>query len=45
MLELGGMQSTFSLQFFPGLVCLGMVALDRVLFIGYIEIKYVLMLN
>ena len=45
MLELWGMQSTLSLPLLPGSLRLGVVAPDRVLFLGQIELNCVLMLN
>ena len=45
MLELCGMQSTPSLPSLPGLLKPGMVATDRVLSMGQIELDGVLMLN
>ena len=45
MLKLKGMQSTPSLLLLPGSLWPGVVASDRVLSIGQIELKYVLMLN
>ena len=45
MLELWGMQSTPSLPFLPGPLCPRVVAPDRVLSMGQIELNYVLMLN
>ena len=44
-MELWGMQSTPSLPSFPGPLWLGVVAPDRVLFMGQIELNYVPMLN
>ena len=44
MLELWGMQSNPSLAF-PGLLWSGMVALDRALSMGQIELNCILMLN
>ena len=45
MLELWGMQSTFSLPSLPGPLWPGVVASDRVLSMGQIELNCVLMLN
>ena len=45
MLELWGMQSTPSLPSLPGLLWLREVALDRVLYMGQIELNCVLMQN
>ena len=45
MLKLWGIQSTSSLPLFPGPLWSGVVALDRVLFMGQIELNCVLMLN
>ena len=45
MLELWGMQSTLSLPLLPGPLWPGVVAPDRILFIGQIELNCVLMLN
>ena len=45
MLELCGMQSTSSLPLLPGPLWLGVVAPDRVLSIGQIELKCLLMWN
>ena len=45
MLELWGMQSTPSLLSLPGSLWPGVVALDRVLSMGQIELNCVLMLN
>ena len=45
MLELWGMQSNPSLQSLPGLLCPGLVAPDRFLSVGQIELNCVLMLN
>ena len=45
MLELWGMQSTPSLPSLPGPLWPGVVALDRVLSMGQIDLKFVLMLN
>ena len=45
MLELWGMRSTPSLPSVPGLLWLWVVALDRVLSMGQIELNCVLMLN
>ena len=45
MLELWGMQSTPSLPLLPGLLWLRVVALDRVLSRGQLELNCVLMLN
>ena len=45
MLDLWGMQSTPSLPSLPGRFCPGVVARDRVLSIGQIELNSVLMLN
>ena len=45
MLELWGMQSTPSFPSLPGSLWLGVVATDRVLSMGQIELKCVLMLN
>ena len=45
MLELWGMQSTPSLPSLPDPLWLGVVAPDRVLSMGQIELKCVLMLN
>ena len=45
MLEFGGMQSTPSLPSLPGLLRLEVVATDRVLSMGQIQLNSVLMLN
>ena len=45
MLELWGMQCTPLLPSLPGPLCSGVVAPDRVLSIGQIELNCVLMLN
>ena len=45
MLELWGMRSTLSLPWLPGLLWYGVVAYDRVLSMGQIELNGVLMLN
>ena len=45
MLELWGMQSTPSLPSLPDSLWLEMVALDRVLSMGQIELNCVIMLN
>ena len=45
MLELRGMQSTPSLPSLQGLLWSGVVASDRVLCMGQIELNCVLMLN
>ena len=45
MLELWGMWSTPSLPLLPGPLCPGVVALDRALSMGQIELICVLMLN
>ena len=45
MLKLLGMQSTLSFPPLPGLLWVGVVAPDRVLAMGQIEINCVLMLN
>ena len=45
MLEFWGMQSTASLPVLPGARWPGVVALDRVLSMGQIELICVLMLN
>ena len=45
MLELWGMQSTPSLSSFPGSLSLGVVAPDRVLSMGQIELNGGLILN
>ena len=45
MLELWGMRSTPSLPSLPGLLLPGVVAPDRALLMGQIELKSVLMLN
>ena len=45
MLELWGMWNTPLLPLIPGSLRPGVVAPDRVLSIGQIELKYVLMLN
>ena len=45
MLELWGMQSTPSWPSLPGPLWSGMVAPDRVLSMGQIELSYVLTLN
>ena len=45
MLKLCGMQSTPSLPSFPGSLWLGVVAPDRVISMGQIELNGVLMLN
>ena len=45
MPELWGMQSTPSLPLLPGPLCPGVVALDKVLFMGEIELNCVHMLN
>ena len=45
MLKLWGMQSTPSLQSHPGPLWPGVVAPNRVLSIGQIELNFVLMLN
>ena len=45
MLELWGIQSTPLLPSIPGLLRLGVVEPDRVLFMGQIELNCVLMLN
>ena len=45
MLELWGMQSTPSLPSLPGALWLGVVAPDRVLSMGQIELNCVIMLN
>ena len=45
MLGLWGMQSSPSLPLLPGLIWAGVVAPDRVLSMGQIELKCVLMLN
>ena len=45
MLELWGMRSTPSLPSLPGPLWLGVVAPDRVLSMGQIELNCVLMLN
>ena len=45
MLELWGMRITASLPLLPGPFWPGAVAPDRVLSMGQIELKYVLMLN
>ena len=44
-LEIWGMQSTPSLPSLPDPLWLGVVTPDRVLSMGQIELKYVLMLN
>ena len=45
MLELWGMWSTSSLSLLPGLLCLRVVAPDRVLSVNQIEVNCVLLLN
>ena len=45
MLELWGVQSTPLLPSLPGPLWFGMVALDKVLSMGQIELDYMLMLN
>ena len=45
MLELWGMRSTLSLPSLPGSLWPGVVAADRVLSMGQIELNCVLMLN
>ena len=45
MLELWGMWSTLSLALLPGSLWLGVVAPDRVLSMGQIELNCVIMLN
>ena len=45
MLELWGMQSTPSLSLLPGPLWLGVVAPNRVLPIGWIELNCIIMLN
>ena len=45
MLDLWGMQNNTSLPSLPGPLCPGVVAPDRVLSMGQIELKFVLMLN
>ena len=45
MLELWGMQSTPSMPSLPGSLWYGVVAPDRVLFMGQIELNCVLMLS
>ena len=45
MVELWGMRSTPLMPLVPGPLWLGVVAPDRVLSIGRIELNYVLMLN
>ena len=45
MLELWEMGNTPSLPLLPGLLWLGVVALDRVLYMGQKELNCVLMLN
>ena len=45
MLKLWGMQSTPSLPLFPGPLWSGVIAPDRVLSIGVIELHCVFMLN
>ena len=45
MLELWGMWSTLSLSSLPGSLWLGLVASDKVLFMGQIEHKWVLLLE
>ena len=45
MLKVWGMWSTPSLPSLPGPLCPGVVALDRVLSMGPIELNYVLKLN
>ena len=45
MLEIWGMQSFPSLPSFPGPLWPGVVAPDRVVTMGYIELNYVLTLN
>ena len=45
MQELWGMWNTSSLPSLPGPLCFGVVAPDRVLSMGQIELNYVLMLN
>ena len=45
MLDLLEMQSTPSLPSLPGPLCPGVVALDKVLSIGQIELNCLLMLN
>ena len=39
------MRSTSSLPLLPGLLRLGVVVPDRVIFMGQIELNYILMLN
>ena len=45
MMELWGMRSTPSLPFLPGHLWPGVVALDRVLSMGQIELHCILMIN
>ena len=45
MLELWGMRRTPSMLSFPNPLWFGMVAPDRVLSVGQIELNYILMLN
>ena len=45
ILELWGMQSTSSLALLPGTLCSEVIAPDRVLSMGQIELNCVLMLN
>ena len=45
MLELGGMQSNSSFPSLPGPLWLGVLVPDRILSMGQIELKFVLMLN
>ena len=45
MLELWGMWSTTSLPLLPGPLWLEIVATDRALHMGYIELNCILMLN
>ena len=45
MLELRGMRSTLLLPSLPGPLCIGVVAPDKVLSIGQIELNCLLMLN
>ena len=45
MLELWGMRSALSLRSLPGSLCSGVVAPDRVLSMGHIELNCILMLK